>query len=340
MPLDASPVHLVLRTALVTLVMLAACAPAAVAPPVPAAPAPPVPAAMDRRPAPPPEGSPLASSPGVHATIRAPERASYDPTTLHAEPGPVVVRLTNSGSQPAPVGSLRISYSAVRNGVSFPCPEGQDLTAHVHEPSSLAPGQSFDFERDIDCPLPLPGPYEIGVLAQLREEREDAQPIGSFSLVVDEGRISPRPFASKPGLFAMMTGGSATQPWSPKEWARGAYHVIVAVIDGGHEPVHLGPARLTFAVTKKGSALACSGRAEPVALPESIAPGTMITVTVPLACAPSEPGSYEVVGRLALESTGEEQEAGRLGLEVTGNPLVFTPVPPEHERAPILPRNR
>jgi hypothetical protein len=265
----------------------------------------------------------------VYATIRAPERAPYDPTTLHAEPHPIVVRLTNSSGQPAPVGSLRISYSAVRDGVSYPCPEGHDLTARVHEPSSLAPGQSFDFERDISCTLPLPGSYEIGVLARVGEEGQEARSIGSFSLFVDEGRVSPRPFASKPGLFAMMTGGSATQPWSPEDWARGAYRVTVAVINGSREPIHVGPARLAFAVYKKGSALACSGNAESVALPESVAPGATHTVLVPLACAPSEQGSYEIVGRLALESTGEEQEAGRMGLEVTGNPLVFTPVPPE-----------
>jgi hypothetical protein len=297
--------------------------------------APSAPAEMAGGPARPAEGSPLASSPGVYATIRAPEQAPYDPTTLHAEPPPIVVRLTNTASQPAAIGSLRISYSAVRSGVSYPCPEGQDLTTRVHEPSSLAPGQSFDFERDLGCTLPLPGSYAIGVRARLGDG-EGAQPIGSFSLFVDKGRLSPRPFASKPGLFVMMTGGNATQPWSPEDWARGAYRVIVAVINGGREPLHVGPGRLTFAVTKKGSPLPCTGRTEAVALPESIAPGATHIVTVPLACAPSEQGSYEVVGRLSLESTGEEEEAGQVGLEVTGNPLVYTPVPAE----PVFHRGR
>jgi hypothetical protein len=118
-----------------------------------------------------------------------------------------------------------------------------------------------------------------------------------------------------------------TRPLSPEAWARGDYHVILAVTNAGPTPVAVGRGHLAFAVNKRGSALACSGASEPVVFPPSLMPGATATSTVPLACALSAEGTYEIGGRLELEGSPEEIDVGRFGLEVTRDPFRFVPMP-------------
>jgi hypothetical protein len=85
------------------------------------------------------------------------------------------------------------------------------------------------------------------------------------------------------------------------------------------------PAEATLSNIGAGR-FARSGQAEHVVLPAELAPGAMHVVQAPVACAPSEEGRYEIIGRVSLEG-GEEVEVGRVALEVTRDPLLFAPQP-------------
>ena len=102
--------------------------------------------------------------------------------------------------------------------------------------------------------------------------------------------------------------------------------MLVVVVNAGQVPVRVGSARLAFLTYKDASPLPCSGASEPIVLPETLAPGAMELVRAPVACAPSNEGRYEIVGRLALE--GEESiEVGRIVVRVTRDPRLFAPEP-------------
>ncbi len=266
----------------------------------------------------------------VRLTLRAPGRATYNPEALGLGGQFVVIRLENLGPRAVWIAPLRVAFSAWREGVAFPCQDHVGGSARVREPSWLSPGQSFAFERDIDCMLPLPGTYEITVSARLGDAPVDpaAQGLaGSFRLELEPGHRSPRALPSRAGLFAVMTGSRATRPMSPEAWARGDYQVLVAVINASTRPVALGPGRLAFLVYRKGSPLPCSGQAAPIALPQVLLPGTTRVVRAPVACAPSSEGQYEIVGQLSLDEAGEPVEIGRIGLLVTSDPRLYAPLP-------------
>jgi hypothetical protein len=266
----------------------------------------------------------VAGRPELRATLHAPSRATYDPSVLGSSGQLVTVRVENVGTDPVRVAPLRMKFTASLDGVPFRCSE--DVTSsRPREPSWLAPGQSFVFERPLDCMLPLPGTYEIGVSIRVGEDSDTATM--SFRLDVEPGFVAPRPVPARTGLFAIMTGGRTTRPMSGEAWARGAYQVVVAVINASAASRAVGTGRLTFLVYRKGSPLPCSGRVETIAFPEELAPGTMRVVRAPIACAPSSEGKYEVVGQLSLGESGESFEIGRIALRVTSDPKAFTPMP-------------
>jgi hypothetical protein len=225
------------------------------------------------------------------------------------------------------VSHFRVAFTAIRDGVPFPCNEHLGDSVKVR-PASLAPGQSFAFERDLDCTMPLPGRYEVGVYVTVRD-LADARGdfVGAFPFDILEGGKAPRPYPARPGLYVMMTGARSTRPLSADAWARGDYHVVLSLVNGGNRPVPLGPARLAFLTYRKGSSLPCSGQGESLALPDTLAPGTVHVVQAPVTCSPSERGQYEIVGRLTFSGTAEQIEAGRITLKVTRSPVLFAPDP-------------
>ncbi len=280
-------------------------------------------------PRPPTEGVSLAHAPDLRAFLKAPSRTPYVIEALGVGGRSVSIRLTNTGARSVDFGRFRIAFTAAREGVSFLCKEHVGGSVKDREPTSLAARQSFVFERDLDCTMPLPGRYDVGVYVALRDgsQNDRGDFVGAFSLDVVEGNLAPRPYPSRPGLYVVMTGSRATRPLPPEAWTRGDYHVVVAVVNGSSRPVPVGQARLAFLTYKKGSPLPCSGQAEAVAFPEELAPGSVHVIQAPVACAPSEEGRYEIVGRLTLNDVGEEVEIGRVALKVTRDPLLFAPEP-------------
>jgi hypothetical protein len=256
----------------------------------------------------------------------------YDASTLGVGGKTVTIQLTNTGAGPLAVDHIGAGFSARREGVSFPCGEHGGRTRDEREPASLRPGESFGFERTLDCAMPLPGRYDVQVSLSFGDRKKrpakDAEAAAAFSIdVVANTNAVPQPYPSRHGLYAIMIGNRATRPLPAEAWARGDYHVVLALINGGTETVRLGPARLGFLVYKKGSPLPCSGQAEPIATPDELRPGAMHVVRAPIACAPSEEGRYEIVGRFTLLAAGVELEVGRDPLSVTRDPMLFTPEP-------------
>jgi hypothetical protein len=270
----------------------------------------------------------LADDPDVRVVIDAPSGLEYVVDALAAVRESVSVRLANRGTTAVEVGLLRVEFSATRNGVSFPCKKYVGAPVGSREPRVLAPGQSLRVERDLDCMMPLPGHYDVSVYIGLTAEPENRDAsVGAFTLDVESKGPAPRPYPSRPGLYVAMVGDRAARPLSQEAWARGDYHVVLAVVNGSNRPVRVGSGRLAFLTYRKGSRLPCSGQAASLVLPAELAPGAMSTVREPLACAPSEEGQYEVIGRLTFGDPTEEVEVGRVSLKVTRYPITFDPDP-------------
>ena len=242
----------------------------------------------------------------------------------------MALRLANVGTHRADIEHVNVRFTATRDGVPFACENGGRGTSKMHEPPSLDPGESFVFERQIDCTMPLPGRYEIGMYVSLNPQASGGEVgdfVGRFAIDVTADGAAPLAFPGRPGLYAMLTGGEATLPLPPDAWARGDYHVVLGFVNAAKDPVPLGPGELSFLTYRRGSSLPCSGQSEPVALPETLAPGTLHVVRAPVTCAPSEEGFYEVVGRFKFSGVSDELEVGRVSLKVTRSPFLYVPEP-------------
>ncbi len=273
------------------------------------------------------EGAPLSDDPDVYALLAShSSNTEYHVDALGARGGSVSLSLANRGTRPVQVDHLRIELTATRSGVSFPCKSQVGPPQGYHEPRELGPGQSFLFERSIECEMPLPGRYDIAVYGAVNDAGGRGSLIGQFALDVAPSAAAPRPYPSRPGLYVAMVGEHSTRPLSPEAWARGDYHVVLAVVNGSNQPARVDSARLGLLTYRKGSPLPCSGQAEPIRLPVELLPGSTSIVRLPLSCAPSEEGQYEIVGRVVFGGA-EEIEVGRVSLRVTRAPILFDPDP-------------
>ena len=264
----------------------------------------------------------------LRASWMTPERAPFRRDVFGAGRQPLSLRLANVSTHRVDIQHVTVRFTATRNGVPFLCAGGRDSTK-VHEPQSLDPGESFVFERQIDCTMPLPGHYDIDMYVSLVPtaiaDRGDF--VGRFGMDVTADDGAPLAFPGRPGLYAMMTGGEATLPLPPESWARGDYHVVLGFVNATKDPLPLGPGELSFLTYRRGSSLACSGQSEPVALPEAIAPGTIHVVRAPVTCAPSDEGFYEIVGRFKFYGETDQVEVGRISLKVSRAPFLYVPEP-------------
>ncbi len=276
--------------------------------------------------APPPTSAPTTITShretGLTFEVRGPKSAPYDAPSLGAGAGrTIALRIVNDSSRPASLARLAIGFAATRDGVAFPCVEGESI-ANERLPASVGPHASIEIDRTIACTTPLPGIYEIDVFTH--DTRTGPRHVGHVQLELVAGAHAPR--ALEHGLSATLLGAKRTPPLSERAWNEGDYHVVLALINGGPRAVPLGPASLSFLVYKKGSPYPCQSEAKPLALPAELAPGSVYTESLPISCAPSEEGAYEVSGRFRLDDGGEV-EIGRFALRVTRDPLLFTPLP-------------
>lgn len=277
----------------------------------------------------------------LKVALSAPARVDYDPASLGIAAHYVSIRLENRGPEPIPVTHLHASFSCARQGVAFPCNAHVGQTADAIEPARIDPGQSFAYERRLDCEMPLPGRYDVTVwihpgegedeheargggasLATPEPDTRAGQGVyaGSFDLdVVAADGNEPHAVPSRPGLFAIMIAATTAAPMKPADWVRGGYRAVVALINGGNRPIAVGPAYVSIVVFKRGESTPCTGKREPLEAPPDLRPGMLYTARVPVTCAPKVEGQYEIVGRLKLEPM-TDVEIGRIGLLVTENP--------------------
>jgi hypothetical protein len=272
-----------------------------------------------------PSAAPSAAPPTFRLSLRAPSRVTYDPQALGASGAFVTVVLQNVGACTANVPRLHASFAASRDGVAFRCNAHVGAPVGAMEPSWLGPGQSFSFERLLDCSMPLTGRYEVTVAVHPVEDEAGAQgapqPAGTFAgsfavdVVAHDGE-APHPLPACPGLYALMTGASTAPPYSAGVSTAGRYSLVLARVNAANREAVVGPARLSLAVSRDGTPISCpAGQSVPVP-PATLEAGAINVDRVPLPCEPLPEGRYGIVGTLALGG-GDAIEIGHVEVVVT-----------------------
>lgn len=150
----------------------------------------------------PTRGAPLARHRALLATIRVPKTIAFDPWTLGRNEAPVTITLTNAGSLPVRVGTLRPSFELHKDGVAFPCePRALD---RAEEAGTLHPGDSFTVSTTLGCWTPLTGRYTGRAFVAFGAEATVAEEAGELAFdVIDPAGRSGRPDAARPGLSTL-----------------------------------------------------------------------------------------------------------------------------------------
>jgi hypothetical protein len=274
----------------------------------------------------------LRATPHVRIVLIAPKHAAYDPQALGISGEFVTIRVINDGLSRVALPSVRAVFTTTREGVAFPCNDRATDFRGSLEPSTLEAGQSFDFERLLDCRMPLPGRYEVRTWVATTGPRDETplasagEYIGAFDLdVVARDDASPKPVPTVKGLFAIMTGADTVPKLAADPWSQGtAYQVAVALINGGPTSLQLPAAHLSLLLYKQNAPYPCSQAAVPLDTPISLAPGTTCISHVAVRCAPTGEGRYTVVGRLSVPSL-DGLTIGHVALQVTGYLYLLVP---------------
>lgn len=256
----------------------------------------------------------------VAVELRAPKRARWLSSTLSPATPPLAVVVTNRSAAPIDVSDLRVHLDAVREGVSFRCAVEVGPPPGAREPSALAPGESFVFERAIDCTLPLTGRYDLKASVSFGQSASRA-PRAVRALTLDvkaPEKLEPRPVNALPGVFAAI-GSSAVLVG---ESGRGSGRIAVALVNGSSRPVALPTLHLALQVFRAGSPIPCEDAPIALAVPSPLAPGDVHRAPVDVSCLGLDtPGKYEVVVRLRIgERADSAEELGRLRIEISDDP--------------------
>ncbi len=262
----------------------------------------------------------------LRATLISKTALAYTPSTFGLGGHHVGVALENVSNAPAQVGGLRVSFRATRAGVGYPCRPRIGPATGEREPQTLAPQERHVFERDLDCVLPLPGRYAVEVMISF-EPTPGTVSVGTLQLDLEPrgGRL-PVAHPALPGLWAMMVGDSNARPLKEEAWARGAYGVVLALVNASPQPLRLTGARVLFRVYKVGTSLPCMD--EPVVLggPAQLEPGVTYVERVPITCIMNKPGAYDIDSALLVGGDAREVVLGRTRLTVGPDPnLTFPP---------------
>lgn len=291
------------RGAIAIAVALAACTPSApTAPPM-------APTAVTI------ESAPATGEAAVE--IRAPVRARYVPHLLGPSRPTLGVAVTNRGGGPLDVSNLQVRLEAAREGVAFRCAEKVGAPGGVREPAMLAPGQTFTFERDLDCALPLEGTYAVRVAVSFGTGPWAApRDVRTFTLSVASIKTeAPRAVEGVEGLWAALGASGVV------EGPAGAHgRIAVAIVNGGRVPLELPPLRLALRVTKRGTPIPCED--EPTALrsPRVLGAGGVYREPIEVSCIGlGHPGTYDVEARL-LQPGDRETQLGTLRIVVDDAP--------------------
>jgi hypothetical protein len=277
--------------------------------------------------------TPLATRPELAAELSAPAGAVWSTGSAGAVARHVRITLTNLGDVATRVADLRVSFHAQRQGVAFPCAPHVGGSVKDPEPSELAPGQKFTYERDLDCAFAATGRYDVAAFVRFGDgDGAHDDPIGTFGFeVTGVAPYAPRPLEGRPALHVALTGSTEPRDRPPEAWKHGDYHLTLLVVNTGAEPQTLGASRVLLAVTSKGSPVAACPKDVMLARigPLAVAPGHAETVPLPLKCPLAPRGEYEVSARLAADADKTDgPEVARIHLHVKSEdepPLTPTP---------------
>lgn len=296
----------------VSLMLMLACGPAerAAAPPS-STHAHPLVVAEQRRPA------------NISIEIRAPNRARWLSSTLSPASTPLGVVVTNHSPAPVDVSDLRVHLEAVREGVSFHCANEIGPAPDAREPPALESGESFEYERTMDCTLPLTGRYSVKTWVSFGQgPSRVTRPVRELALeVMAPDHLEPKPLSILPGLYGAV-GSSALLVG---ESGRGSGRIAVALVNGAARPLALPTLRLAVRVFRSGSPIPCEDAPIKLDAPSPLAAGEPYRVPVDVSCLGLDtPGKYEVVVRLLLDERGDparaSEELGRLRVEISDDP--------------------
>jgi hypothetical protein len=300
-----------------TACVVASCAPAAPAV-VPGAPA----STVTSAPAPAP-----VDAVDVHVEVRAPLRARYDPSVGGAQRPSLGIVVTNRSKQPVDVSNLRVHLGAVREGVAFRCAKEVGPQIGDREPSVLAPGESFVFDRDLDCALPLVGAYAVRVAVSFgRGQARSPRDVRAFTLTVAApANVEPREIEGVPGVWASMgssnklTGGVG----------RGYGRTVLTIASSARKPIELPRMSLALRVYRAGNPIPCESEPVALAAPAVLGPGETHVEPIEVSCIGlGVPGSYDIAARLVVPrgSEGDREIAlGNLHVDVVTDPTVLMP---------------
>ncbi len=285
-----------------------------------------------------PELGAPASGPKVDVVVevKAPARARFDPSVGGATKPSLGIVVHNRSAVQVDVSALRVHLEAAREGVDFRCAKEVGPQIGDREPSVLAPGESYVFDRDLDCALPLVGAYSVrvavsfgnGPFATPREVR-------AFTLTVTPvPKIEPREIAGLPGLWASM--GSTNKLQGGVGQASG--RTLLTLVNASRKPIEVPRMRLAMRVYRLGNPIPCVDKPLEVAAPAVLGPGDTYSEPVEVSCLGlAVAGTYDLAAKLVVPRGSEgdlEIALGRLRVDVITDPTIFIPpiVDPERLR--------
>ncbi len=269
----------------------------------------------------------FARRPELQVELRGPKDARYDNVAFGLNGKHVNLTVKNIANAPQDVRGFQVAFAATRAGVAFPCQVRTATETRIREPQALQPGESYSFERDIDCRLALPGQYIITVHGRFGAAPDVASGqdlAGTFPLELKAPAHSgPRAHRGKPGLYVAISGDPFMRAVAPSE--EGKYRAVVAIINGSLQPIELRGPRIVARVVKVGQTLSCLEDPKELHPPSVLAAGAVHTESVLVSCVVGQPGEFEVRTLFETEP-GDPQplELDGFRLTVTNDPRLYS----------------
>jgi hypothetical protein len=270
---------------------------------------------------------PAAKDVDVVVEVRAPLRARFDPSVGAAMKPSLRIVVTNRSVIPVDVSALRVHLEAAREGVEFRCAKEVGPQLGDREPSSLAPRESFVFDRDLDCALPLVGAYAVRVAVSFGDGPFRAlRDVRSFTLTVTAlPKVEPHEIEGLPGLWASIGSSNKLAGGA----GRGNGRTLLTLVNSTRKPIEVPRMRVALRVYRLGNPIPCEGAPVVLAVPAVLGPGDTYSEPMEVSCLGlSVAGTYDVVARLVVPRGTEgdvEIALGHLRVDVVTDPTLLIP---------------
>lgn len=258
----------------------------------------------------------------VAVHVRAPLRARHD-RSLAAKPSLEVV-VTNRSAQVLDVSELELQLETSREGVALRCASEVRPPLDNTEPTTLAPGATFVFDRPLDCALPLVGAYSLRVAVSFGAGAfRTSRHVRAFNLTVTAlPNVGPSEVVGMPGLWAAMGSTSTLPGGTGQEHGR----TLLTLVNSTDRPIELPRMQLSLRVYRLGNPIACEDAPLVLKTPAVLAPSDAYSEPIEISCVGlADPGTYDIAARLVVPRGSEgdlEVALGRFRVEVVGDPAL------------------